>query len=162
MARPKRPKPLYAGADLAEKYATAAYGPDGASEAFRSAAAWLEQADMLRPADAHRLIEEARKAYAKGDVAFFDGLALVARQRHSPVEDFVRFYIVSTCLGLWGQKREVTLRQLSDELTERGCKVDDRHLRRICRQLGVSLKPDRVGRRRKSPKTGPRNSLYLP
>jgi hypothetical protein len=157
MARPKRPKELYEGADLAEKYAIATFGPDAASDAFRRAAAWLEQTDMRRLADAQRLIEEVSKAYDEGETAFFDGLALIAHRRHRSVEDFVRYYVISTCLGLWGQKRQVTLRQLSNELKGMGRHADDSHLRRICRQLGVALQPDRLGRPRNTHKSRARN-----
>jgi hypothetical protein len=153
MARRKRVKPLYVGASLIEKLNTAAFGPAAATASFSEADCWAEVLTKPCVSDSERmwLVEEAHRAFIGGNADFFNAVAFLSRNWNGPVQDRLRYGLLSSFLGVFGQNRRWTKQALMEELKKHGFDLDERHLRRLCKELGIKLAPGRSGRPAKNP-----------
>ena len=152
MARSQLPKPLYVGGSLTEKLNTAAFGPIAVTPGFEKAAAWLEllMSPHLTEAERLSLTEGAHQAFTEGEAGFFEALAFLTKNKNAPLKDRLRYGLIYSFHGLWGQKLEKTREEVLDELAALGFpNLDERQLRRMCKEVGIKLVPGRTGRPKK-------------
>ncbi|MCL5098987.1 MAG: hypothetical protein M1608_15925 [Candidatus Omnitrophica bacterium] len=107
------------------------------------------------------LAEEAYRAYSDGDAGFFTALAFLTQNKDAEVRDRLRYGLVHAFQGLWGQKMHKTRKEVQDELAALGFPdLDERQVRRLCKELGIKLTLGRTGRPPK--KAGHRTRITRP
>ena len=102
------------------------------------------------------LVEETRKAVTTGDARFFRDFALALEEQHrsSHGRDPMRSYLMMHTLRREAPK---TARQHQQRLVEEvRCNVSERHVYRVCKELGIPVAKAREGRPPKTP-TQPRD-----
>lgn len=145
-------RPLYVGATLSEKLNTAAFGAIGATESFNKADSWARLLTKPRLTEAEKsyLVQEVVEAFIEGNAVFFNALAFLCRNQNTPVKDRLRYGLLISTFGHFGQKREWKKKELIEELEKAGFEWDERHLRRVCKELGIKITADKSGRPPKS------------
>jgi hypothetical protein len=152
MARPKNKTPRYSAIDFDRKRLIAEFGPHHDFDALRRAAVWIWEADRPThsPQQAKELLRQASEAYAQGDKGFFQELAVLSARRHDPVEDKLRYSLLHSFFRLDGvrKKHPPTMAELCSQVKESlHLVVTPRHLRRVCKELGIKLEPGKSGLR---------------
>ena len=132
---------------------TAAFGPIATSDGFTKASSWAELLvkPYLSEADKSLLIKRVIDAFTQGDGDFFDAMSFLCRNQNAPVHDRLRYGLLFSFIGHFGQRWHCTKAELLTELGKRGFILDERQLRRFCKELGIKLTPGKPGRPTKNP-----------
>ena len=95
------------------------------------------------------LLHELCSAIRTGNATFFKSLAVALSHQAKDPDDALRHWLL-VLFKRWNhlkdQPQRFTLAQIKRALTVFGMRVDDRHLRRVCEEIGIDLARDRVGR----------------
>ena len=98
------------------------------------------------------LLHELCSAIRTGDAKFFENLAVALSHQAKDPDDALRYRLLllfKRWNHLLDQPQRSTLGQIKRALKVFGMIVDDRHLRRVCDEIGIVLARDKVGAPRK-------------
>lgn len=115
---------------------------------------WKSRAEFKADFRDHtnELLHELRLAIRTGDAKFFESLAIALSCQAKGPDDALRYWLL-VLFKRWDhlkdQPQSFTLGQIKRALKVFGMITDDRHLRRVCEEIGLELARDKVGRPRK-------------